>query len=99
MSAPTASPTDLHAADLLSPEEYAPGTGVWVFCGGTWRPGIVIGSSPQAASVRYRPTESRGTAVDTVMARNLAKRTDSDAVDEFARVAPDGLHRRQPSSS
>jgi hypothetical protein len=97
MSAPIMNPTDRHTADLLSPDEYGPGTGVWVFCGGSWRPGIVIGCSPQAASVRYRPTSSRGTAVDTVMARNLARRMEADAVDEFAHTAPDGLHRRTPS--
>ena len=54
------------------------------------------GGLRQAAIVRYRPTESRGTAVDTVMATNLAPRTDADPVDEFAQPEPDGLRRRIP---
>jgi hypothetical protein len=39
---------------------------------------VVLGSSEKAASVRYRPTDGRGTAVDTVLAHKLVPRDDDD---------------------
>ena len=43
-----------------------------------FRPGVVLGSSDKAASVRYRPTEGRGTAVDTVLPHKIVPRDDDD---------------------
>lgn len=71
-------------ADIAAADSYSPGDPVWVYRGGSWRPGVVLGASPVAAMVRYRPTEDRGTAVDTVTAVNLLGRTDDDQVDHPA---------------
>jgi hypothetical protein len=78
MSLPTVDPTMRPNDDVTRPDHYARGAKVWVFCAGSWRPGIVLGSSDKAASVRYRPTEGRGTAVDTVLAHKLVSRDDDD---------------------
>ncbi|WP_157756736.1 hypothetical protein [Plantactinospora sp. KBS50] len=48
--------------------------------GSAWCAGIVETSSARAATVRYRPTTSRGTAVDTVTAVYLARRAERDPV-------------------
>jgi hypothetical protein len=85
MSAPTAPPGLRPGVEATRPDQYPRGTRVWVYCSGSWRPGIVLGSSDKAASVRYRPTEGRGTAVDTVMAHKIAPRDDDDPyVDQIA---------------
>jgi hypothetical protein len=97
MSAPTVDPAHRALGDITNPDQYPRGAKVWVFRSGSWRPGIVLSSSPKAVIVRYRPTDSRGTGVDTVMADNLARRDDVDPyVDHLAgRVDSDGLtHRR-----
>jgi hypothetical protein len=78
MSLPTVDPAMRPNGDVTRPDHYPRGTKVWVFCAGSWRPGIVLGSSDKAASVRYRPTEGRGTAVDTVLAHKLVSRDDDD---------------------
>jgi hypothetical protein len=75
-------------------EHLMPGGRVWVFCGGAWRPGVVLNSSLDAAVVRYRPTDGSGTAVDTVMARNLACRYDADAYLDTPALHPSGLPSR-----
>jgi len=54
----------------------------------------VLHSSPDAAVVRYRPTDGSGTAVDTVMARNLARRDDADPYLDAPRLRPSGLPSR-----
>ncbi|HEY7223470.1 MAG TPA: hypothetical protein VH561_07665 [Micromonosporaceae bacterium] len=71
--------------------EFAPGRLVWVYCSGSWRPGVILSASAQAAIVRYRPTESRGTAVDTVMAHNIALRDDADPYLDQLAPSPDGI--------
>jgi hypothetical protein len=53
-----------------------------------------MNSSPDAAVVRYRPTESAATAVDTIMARNLAYRADSDPYLDTPALRPSGLPSR-----
>jgi hypothetical protein len=75
-------------------EHLMPGGRVWVFYAGRWRPGVVLNSSPDAAVVRYRPTDGAGTAVDTVMARNLACRTDTDPYLDTPALRPSGLPSR-----
>jgi hypothetical protein len=100
MSTPTLDPANRPVNEISNPDQYARGARVWVFSSGSWRPGIVLGSSSKAVIVRYRPTESRGTAVDTVLAHNLARRDDIDAdVDQLPgqtdpRVRADGSGSR-----
>lgn len=95
MSAPTADPATRAQADVTRPDQYPRGMRVWVYCSGAWRPGIVLGASDKAASVRYRPTEGRGTAVDTVMAHKLVPREDDDPfVDRLGVDQADGIPRR-----
>jgi len=78
MSAPTLDPTTPPTDHVTRPDQYQGGARVWVFCAGSWRPGVVLGSSVTAASVRYRPTNGNGTAVDTVLAQNIVPRHDDD---------------------
>jgi hypothetical protein len=97
MSAPIVDPATLPNHDGTRPDHYPRGTRVWVFCSGSWRPGIVLGSSEKAASVRYRPTDGRGTAVDTVLAHKLVLRDDDDPyVDALTngQADLDGIPRR-----
>jgi hypothetical protein len=83
MSAPAVDPAARPADDIVRPDQYPRGARVWVFSAGSWRPGVVLSSSTKAASVRYRPTDSRGTAVDTVLPDKLAPRHEVDPyVDE-----------------
>ncbi|WP_433528314.1 hypothetical protein ACQPYA_18365 [Micromonospora sp. CA-263727] len=58
--------------------EFCPGDRVWVHRGTSLRPGIILQSSAEASTVRYRPAEARGTGVDTVVAKNLTPRDDDD---------------------
>jgi hypothetical protein len=97
MSASTVDPAPRPSGDVNRPTQYPPGARVWVLCAGSWRPGVVLGSSDKAASVRYRPTEGRGTAVDTVMAHKIAPRDDDDPfVDRplLGQTNVDGFPRR-----
>jgi hypothetical protein len=41
---------------------------------------VVLQSSVEAVTVRYRPVESRGTGVDTVTSYSLAVRDEDDPV-------------------
>ena len=41
-------------------------------------PPLAVRSSPHAATVRYRPSQGRGTSVDTVTTHSLAARKDED---------------------
>ena len=98
MSTPTVDPATRFNADVTRPDQYPRGARVWVFCSGSWRPGVVLGSSDKAASVRYRPTEGRGTAVDTVLAHKLVTRDEDDPyVDRLipGQTHPDGIPRRR----
>lgn len=97
MSAPAVDPAALPSDDVARPDQYPRGARVWVFCSGSWRPGVVLSSSEKAASVRYRPTDGRGTAVDTVMAHKLVVRDVDDP--DVDRLMPgqadlDGIPRR-----
>lgn len=102
MSAPSVSPAQRRDTEIPSADQYTPGEWVWVFRSDAWHPGIVLNSSVQAAVVRYRPTESCATAVDTVMAHNLVHRDDADPdpdVDQTGAnpTGPGGLIRRRPA--
>lgn len=78
MSAPSIDPTTRASDEITRPDQYARGARVWVYSSGAWRPGVVLSSSAKAASVRYRPTDGRGTAVDTVLPHKIAPRDDDD---------------------
>lgn len=45
---------------------------------GDWRPGRVLSASSQAVTVRYRPGDQTGTAVDTVIPDKVRPRSDLD---------------------
>ena len=95
MSAPTVNPANRGDAETPSADQYVRGEWVWVFRSGAWHPGIVLSSSVQAAVVRYRPSESSATAVDTVMAHNLVHRDDPDPDVDQTVADQGGLIRRR----
>ncbi|MDG4820348.1 hypothetical protein O7635_00595 [Asanoa sp. WMMD1127] len=78
MAAPLLDPYLRTEAATVPSEGFQPGAWVWVHTLGSWRPGIVLHSSPHAATVRYRPAQGRGTSVDTVTSHALAPRKDED---------------------
>ncbi|GAA0735539.1 hypothetical protein Drose_19570 [Dactylosporangium roseum] len=79
-----------------APQAFSPGDRVWVPKAGVQRPGIVLCSSPDAATVRYRPNDGRGTSVDTVTAVTLTTR---DAADPLLDSTLDfALSRRIPAT-
>jgi hypothetical protein len=80
MPAPTVHPDRRDPADIAPTDSYQPADPVWVYRGGTWRAGIVEKSSTRAATVTYRPTNTRGTGVDTLTAQYLYTRVDNDPV-------------------
>jgi len=59
---------------------YRPHDRVWVHRAGAWRPGVVLTGSTQAVMVRYRPRDSAGTGVETVLATDLMARDEPDPV-------------------
>jgi hypothetical protein len=78
VSAPTLDPSHHTLSVAPPPDEFHPGERVWVHRSGSWRPGVVLHSSPKAVTVRYRPAEGRGTGVDTVTGPCIAMRDDDD---------------------
>ncbi len=78
MPAPDLHPIDRPPADVAAADTYHPNDPVWVHRAGHWRPGRVERASSRAVTVRYRPTEHRGTGVDTVTAEHLAPRVELD---------------------
>ena len=74
-------PDDRLETGVTGPESYPAGVPVWIHRGGNWRRGCLLESSPRAAMVRYRPTDDRGTTVDTVRTAMLLGRTDVDQMD------------------
>jgi hypothetical protein len=78
MPVPDLDPKQRDPASILPADSYRPTTPIWVHLHGAWRPGIIESASVRAATVTYRPTGSRGTAVDTVTASYLLTRTDPD---------------------
>ena len=67
-------------ADVAAPDSYQSGQPVWIYRTGAWRPGLVMHAGPRAVLVRYRPTASAGTGVDTALGVDLVAR---DGVDEL----------------
>jgi hypothetical protein len=78
MPVPSFDPDQRDPAEVTATDDYRPADPVWVFRRGAWRAGVVDVASPRAAIVTYRPTDARGTGVDTVMARDIVHRTDLD---------------------
>lgn len=73
-------------------DSYGLGARVWIHRGGTvWRPGRVEAATPVAAMVTYRPTDHRGTMVDTVTAVHLVPRTEDDPMDRSQSPSAEGL--------
>jgi hypothetical protein len=78
MAAPTVDPDKRDPVDVTPTSSYRPQDRVWVYRGGTWRPGVVEASSVRAAIVTYRHGTGRGTGVDTLTARDVVRRADPD---------------------
>ncbi len=78
VSTPTIDPDDRDPAEVAPTDSYQPRDRVWVHRGGIWRAGLVEKSSARAATVTYRPGSARGTAVDTLTARYLLRRAETD---------------------
>ena len=66
MPAPTIEPTLRGPVEPLGQRDLPVGQRVWVHREGSWRPGVVLSAAGSAVMVRYRPTDARGTGVDTV---------------------------------
>ena len=78
MTAPDLDPDQRDPADVVPTNSYQPADPVWVYRGGVWRAGVIEATSTRAAMVTYRPTMAKGTGVDTLTARYLLPRRDSD---------------------
>ncbi|RKN52021.1 hypothetical protein D7193_25930 [Micromonospora costi] len=90
MSAPPLSPHEHARAVPVPPEGFGEGDRVWVRRDGSWRPGVILCSNRSAATLRYRPAETVGTAVDTVTANSLRPRHDDDPyLDNVPAADPD----------
>ncbi|WBB68427.1 hypothetical protein [Micromonospora sp. WMMD812] len=87
MSAPPLSPNHATLVGATPPDTIGAGDRVWVRRAGSWRPGIVLQSNASAATVRYRPSETIGTGVDTVTRNSLRPRHDHDPYLDKATVA------------
>lgn len=78
MTAPTINPTERNPATVAPTDSYRQADPVWVYRGNTWCAGVVEWVSPRAATVTYRPGNSRGTGVDTLTAAYIFPREDAD---------------------
>jgi hypothetical protein len=96
MSAPTIEPTRRRPAEVPAPEDLSAGQRIWVYRNAAWRPGVVMNSSDRAVTVRYRPTEARGTGVDTVTRDLLALRDIEDPYVDMPALSMSTKVRRYP---
>lgn len=80
MPVPTIDPDQRKPDDVAPTDTYRKADRVWVYRGGLWRAGVIEAASPRAATVTYRPNNSRGTGVDTLTARFVLARVDLDPV-------------------
>jgi hypothetical protein len=78
MSTPAIHPDHRDPAQVAPTDSYRPADPVWVYRGGTWRAGVVEAASTRAATVTYRPNDTRGTGVDTLTARYVLPRAEAD---------------------
>lgn len=80
MPVPTIDPDRRDPTEVAPTDSYHPADPVWVYRDGRWRPGVVESSSARAAMVTYQPHGGRGTGVDTLTARYMVPRAESDPV-------------------
>ncbi len=80
MPAPAVDPARRPAKEIAPTNSYQPADPVWIFRGGSWRPGVIMSASSRAATVTYRPNAADGTGVDTLIAPDIAPRTEADPV-------------------
>lgn len=78
MPAPTIHPEHRDPDQIDPTDTYQRNDRVWVFRNNMWRSGVIEVASPRAATVTYRPTGDRGTAVDTVTAPYVIRRCEED---------------------
>jgi hypothetical protein len=78
VSAPTVDPEMRSPAQIAPTNSYRPRDRVWVYRNHGWRSGVIEAVSERAAMVTYRPTQHRGTGVDTVTARYVIARAEED---------------------
>jgi hypothetical protein len=78
MAVPVIDPDQRNPEEVAPTDTYRPADPVWVFKGGVWRAGVVEAASSRAATVTYRPNNSRGTGVDTLTARYMLARHEAD---------------------
>lgn len=90
MATPTVDPHHRDPATVSPTDSYRHADPVWVYRGRAWCAGVVESVSARAATVTYRPDNSRGTGVDTLTAAYLLPREDTDPLLDhrpYARVA------------
>ncbi|MEV4760905.1 hypothetical protein AB0J86_38180 [Micromonospora sp. NPDC049559] len=92
MAAPTIDPHQRKPTEVAPTDSYRPTDPVWVYRSGTWRAGVVETTSAQAATVTYRPRDSRGTGVDTLTARYLLPRAEIDPMLDASVLRLNALH-------
>jgi hypothetical protein len=90
MGTPTIDPEDRDPAEVAPADSYQRSDRVWVYRGGDWHAGVIEASSARAATVTYRPGSARGTAVDTLTARYLLRRADTDPMLDSRNGSPMG---------
>lgn len=97
MPTPTIDPEERDLAEIAPTDTYHPSDRVWVHRSGVWHAGVVEAASTRAATVTYRPGSEMGTAVDTLTARYLLRRADSDPMldSQESLTHPGGLLMRR----
>lgn len=93
MAAPTVPPPHRNPADVAPADSYRPADPVWVYRDG-WHAGVIEAASPRAVMATYRPTEHRGTGVDTFTAPYVRARADLDPSLDRQLAGLDGAVRR-----
>jgi hypothetical protein len=78
MPIPNLDPEQRNPIEVAPTDSYQPADPVWVYRGGVWRAGVIEAASARAATVTYRPSSARGTGVDTLTARYLLARAETD---------------------
>src|SRR5258706_1441557 len=86
MPAPTIDPDQRDPNTVAPTDSYRPTDRVWIYRGGRWRSGVIEAVSSRAATVTYRPSEARGTGVDTLTARDLFAPNDEEPALDRARL-------------
>lgn len=92
MPAPTFGPSERDPAAVAPTDSYRRLDAVWVYHSNSWCAGVVERVSERAATVTYRPCESRGTGVDTLTAPYLYPREDADPVLDHRTTLPEREH-------